>query len=1007
MANAYGIVHQYGEPQSTFDADLAANVLGQKQQQFDANQQKIDQTLAQMGLQASMIKNDDAKKYLSDRVNQVIQETQNLRTSDIGSKDSTRKILSTINTALDDKALKHIGYGQQIEQFQSSVNAAMEEGKYADQNYQDAVQQAGLQEYIQGDVNADLGNLNYNPFVDVNMGLVKKVKDIKASMGEQFEEVINAEGVVEKVKINNLTDAQWQQVLPRYVDDQMKTQIEIEGRARFGWNKENVVRYAEQAIDSKIEPLKKGIEKRKSLLQTDGEYSEFQKKQLKDEIATAQRKIEAFESQKLNQDYDMTTLGGSLVMEDLINTTASIVGNDPSIERDYSEVGKTSNKANAQNALGIGLPSNVKVSNAALTDIQKVSEQERARQRLDVEKDYVSLTNEAIQKIKNPEMKQRVESRAKEIQEEYNLNLKEARAKAYTENAKTINTQEALEYLKRIEEAQIEYNQKVKTDEKAYQNALTQKAWKNNDVYKSFNEKGLTDRTKVVLEDGTEIHSRDYLQSQGIESFEDYQEWIETEDAIDFKSQVTGQNLLSDVNTGVALGISSIGYALDTLDAVNKFDEEDYHNVKSFIASTGEDLDLTDLFVFGKYSWNDVKKEFTQASTPEIGEGKRMAILQGDRYTEEELISHLGDATESMYITLNPEAKDTKAYKTLSKLIETGNYQKLSAISSMAGNLVDTSFYNDKTIREAFSRKNIIDEVNNQRAQQQIDINAPMKLTVDGANTPSNMSREQTELQSLSHSSTTLEGKEGKTGFKFDYKLPTEIMVNTANPNQIIITQNETLSKADFDEGTVQRINDRRTAVVSKEEFDSKMPTLYASLDLSKQAGKLNYMEELEIEKDRIAYPKGENKKTIQTYTDFFGNPESVNGVTRDLTINQLRNSLPIDEIGQESQNAYMEGFKNVINNSDRFKIKYEKTGGRQYINIFDKEDDSGDELFSVDVSDRNPNDIMTTLNVAPQKYLSMYLQAAALDIRNNISENRFGISERFERLWEIAVKQR
>ena len=92
MANAYGIVHQYGEPQSTFDSELAISVLQQKQGQFDANQQKIDQTLSQMGLQASMIKNDDARQYLNDRVNKVIQETQNLRTSDIGNRDSTRKI---------------------------------------------------------------------------------------------------------------------------------------------------------------------------------------------------------------------------------------------------------------------------------------------------------------------------------------------------------------------------------------------------------------------------------------------------------------------------------------------------------------------------------------------------------------------------------------------------------------------------------------------------------------------------------------------------------------------------------------------------------------------------------------------------------------------------------------------------------------------------------------------------------------------------------------------------
>lgn len=989
MANAYGIVHQYGEPQSTFDADLAINVLGQKQQQFDANQQKIDQTLAQMGLQASMIENDDAKKYLSDRVNQVIQETQNLRTSDIGSKDSTRKILSTINTALDDKALKHIGYGQEIQQFNASVNAAMEEGKYADQNYQDAVQQAGLQEYIQGDVNADLGNLNYNPFVDVNMGLVKKVKDIKASMGEQFEEVINAEGVVEKVKINNLTDAQWQQVLPRYVDDQMKTQIEIEGRARFGWNKENVVRYAEQAIDSKIEPLKKGIEKRKSLLQTDGEYSEFQKKQLKDEIATAQRKIEAFESQKLNQDYDMTTLGGSLVMEDLINTTASIVGNDPSIERDYSEVKNTSKQAASNNALFDSEGNNIVFSDTKTGELQEITEQTLLTMKDEARKEYLGNINAAYNTLPT-DLKKETEELAQSYREEDpDLSVEDSRYMAFTKKASKANSEDTLNALNTARTSKIKYGKQVKVESESYKNVVAQEIWKDEEIYESVIEKGAFDQTKIVLDNGQEVHSKDYLESQGVKSYQDYLDFLEKPESIDFKGQVLADYALSESNTGATLSVSNLGYALEGGTAV-RFSREDYHNIKSLIAAYGEEMNVTDLLSFNK-------KDITLKSIS--GPGSTAVPDTGvseETLSESHIIEHLGDGIELMKVSLNPEAKNRKAYKALEKRLQSGNYKKQTTfVSSLTSDVVDESFYSDKTIRSKFKRSNVIDRLQQERDKQNTKINTPKKITLQAGRTNSKASNELVAAQTLAASS------DARGRFKVEKDLPMEITINPLDPGEVIIEQMREYSKADYNKGVVDTLRADNRAVVDIAEFANQLPDLYARLDLNEQAGSVSYLSDMEEEREGIAYLQENDRETAKAYINFFqGNPKLANSATKDASLDMIENILP-----EDTREVYSFDFQKAIQNSDKFSVKLKRKGDAQYIKIFSNYDGEKKLLNSIDVSSKPPEELLKTFNVAPQILLTQYFETIAQDIAFNSVNNGGRMSNRFKGFWELIGK--
>lgn len=991
MANAYGIVHQYGEPQSTFDADLAANVLGQKQQQFDANQQKIDQTLAQMGLSASMLKNDGAKEYINDRVNQVIEQTRGMRTSDIGSQATTRKLISTINSALDDKTIKHIGYGQQIEKFQASVAAAQEDGKYADMNYQDAAITAGLQEYMQGDVNSELGSLKYTPYNDNAMGLMKKVKEIKSTMGEEYEDILTADGVVERVKIKNLTDSEWRQVLPKYIDPQMKAQMEIEGRAMFGWSKENVIKYSEKAIDERINPLKKKIERNKNLLNTEGEYSEAKKKKLIGEIATNQKMVDALENKKLEQDYDMTSLGSALVMEDLINTTAAIVGNNPSIERKYD---KNSRQAISNNALLDSEGQGIVMSDTTTDKLEEVTEQTRLRRQNESKQEYLQDINNAFKTLPE-ELRIEAEELAETYREEDSeLSVEDSRYMAFDKKVAKAKSVEALEAHHKLQSSKIKYGKQVKSNTESYKKVVAQELWQEEKIYKSVIEEGVFDQTKIVLDDGSSIHSKDYLERQGVNSYEDWLKFLDKPESSEFKGQVLANYALSDTNRDIRGISSSLGEALGEGGTATRFSREDYHNLKSLMAVYGEEMDITDLLVFNKkdVTLNEI---INITSGLEAFQETPMGVSE-ETLPESHIIKHLGDGIERMKISLNPEAKHTKTYKALEKTLKAKNYRdKPVFLSNLTSNIVDDSFYSDKTIRDTFKRSNVIDRIEKERNAQDVLINTPKKITLQAAKTDGKASNEIMAVQSLAASRDT-------TGnFKLERNLPVEIRINPSDPGQVVIEQMKEYSKADYNKKIVNTLRGENIAIVDISQFAQQLPELYARLDLNEQTGSINYLSDMDEEREGIAYLQENDRESAEAYTKFFqGNTKLANSATKDASLDMLESILP-----EETRDVYSLGFRKAIENSDKFSVSLKTKGDKKYIKIFSTEGENKTLLNSIDMSSKPTEELLRTFNAAPQVFLTQYFETIAQDIAFNSVNNEGRMSNRFKGFWELIEK--
>jgi len=965
MANAYGIVHQYGEPQSTFDSELAISVLQQKQGQFDANQQKIDQTLSQMGLQASMIKNDDARQYLNDRVNKVIQETQSLRTSDIGSRDSTRKIISTISSALDDKAIKHIGYGQQIDNFKSSVQSIMDESpeKYSNINYQDAVNSAGLEEYLNGDADSDLSGLSYTPYVDLNAELVSKVKAAKEIMGSQTIKVEDPEnpGEMLETTYDNLTVGQWIQVMPQMITPQMDKQFEIEGRAMFQWDKAKLIKYKTEAINAEKDVLQKEVDRFENLLKTDELDETFAAKYRKN-VVTLNKSIAELSQEEMNQDYDMTSIGKKLRRSQIMHSVASIAGSDPSQEMSFDKDLAERTSARTMDQLSSNVQGTT-VSDTGTGDLEVLTDVDFRNSAREKEQTYNSSLSAGIATFSEG-LKKETEALTQSYIDD-GLSQTEASFKAFEQKAKQANSAESLNALDQTRRARSQYRMQNEVDKKSYAQA-GQEQWSDNitKIFKSLTEKGMFDQTMIITADGRTIHSKDYLEEKGITTEEGLLAFVKSEEGADLKGQVLADVALSEKNTTLDLSVSNIGSALSGQFA-SRFSKEDLHNIKGLMSNFGEDMDITDLLTIS------IPKSVL---TPEDNENES----NFEEIDEGYLLDHLGDVVEKYRIELNPEAKGTKTYKALQKRLKVNNYgNDVNQVSEGLNTFTDQSFYDDSDIKSIFSRSNIISKVDTLRRENQVQINAPKKFTIDPPLKPSEPSVDWLGINRLRSS------KDSEGFLELDFKMPVEVYKDPKDPNTYIIGQLNIEEKANYDKKKIQSLSAYKEVRVDAVQFRQAMPRLASVIDEQQVAGELNFNANFEDTQSSLSYPKGKDRESVVSYTKFFDfNPDLADLATEDGAAEILRQSLP-----EEQAEMYMEVFEKVFKNSNKFSVKYKKKEGQQYAKIFmkNKKSQGGEEqIGSLDLSGMSQEQVGKTFNVAPQVFLSQYLQIMASDIKRN-----------------------
>lgn len=354
MASAYGIIHDYGEPQSTFDAGLALQALQYKQQKYDANAIKIEQTLNQFGIQMNQLVRPEDREHLYQNVNKLVNSIQGLHGADLGKRGVTQGIIGHISQALDEQTITQLGNSAKIKNYFTSAEEYKEAGEgYSDTNFRFGLDQAGYYDYMNNKTDS-LGTLNYTPFNNV-----QQVYQDRFDKMSQVEEGVTVniptgDGYFVKKTKKGLTEEEIRaNVLNTLTPDQRK-QLQINAWATYGQGDKEAAQAAYQPyLNTKVEKLESKITRLK--LNYEGK-TEAQKAEIDEEVALINSTIEYVKERR----NDTQAIYSFLGMESLTEGLSSIY--KPRVVSEEWSVDTTALKKlesqNKQIASGFGLDLN-------------------------------------------------------------------------------------------------------------------------------------------------------------------------------------------------------------------------------------------------------------------------------------------------------------------------------------------------------------------------------------------------------------------------------------------------------------------------------------------------------------------------------------------------------------------------------------------------------------------------------------------------------------------------
>lgn len=985
MASAYGIVHNYGEPQSNFDPQLAAGVLQYKQQKYDANLMKVEQTLAQLGMSASMMHRDEDKEYFKERISTLVNSIPKLGEVDYSSSASTRAILSQVNQALDEKVIKDLADSKRLRDFSQVVEQAKEDGTYADLNYQDALKNANYEQYMQG---GELGKLSYTPYVDYDAELLKKIKGTKEVIGEYIQDV-DENGEPVRIKVSDMTIAQWEDRIPGLITPQMKAQMQVEGRAMYGWSDEQAQAASKESINESISQIDTKINQYESILSKNNISDSYRERTEKD-LASWKKKKEKL------QDYDFnsvtaSSLGFKLVYDAKIKELAATVGVDPSKtfldpKGTGSKNTRTESKEINQKLKDIGGT----FDTVGLKNQPDITEETLTNRSLALQDQLTPYVNIGIQEAKNTSKDVFDYDKTYKSYIDSGYTKEEAEKESVFDYYEATKNDVLLAQGKEIER-QLDMLNEVK--QKAHDSTFVKMTKEVSDgIFEASYEEVAANRTMVVKEDGTEISSRDYLDELGIDTKEKFNKFVSegSPESKQFLSNIYLDFVLSSTNMNWSGASTSIASALNANGRVSRISKEDLHNVERFLKAGGfDEKDFNDLFdvyegkgvvegLAGEAVNYSVKRVLNLPATFDFTGRNNNFRKLSDREVYD--LANEEKITSDTFISLKKDI-DPK----LKKLIE-GRLKysyKVRATSSLGGglialaaekasNLVDTNFYDDKFIRNNLAYDSEQYKKNYTKSVQEAvrGVLTPKALVINAAVTA--------KSEEASKSIEELRNAAQTKGMVLDANLPTNVMVNPLNSDEVIISQ--TLQKTDFnDKGELENFTAPNQVSISKSNFQNLAPTIYEMADFSKQAGELTFSSEMNEEVTLKGYRNASDVEYINKTTQFFQNPNLTNAAFDVTAKNMLRTSFKSLIQQQPEIEALTEM---AIDNAHKFKVKLKSDrDGNAYAEISVTEDNTptSSSKYKLLHSYQIPTDQLQTatkvFDVTPQVFLTNTLQ--------------------------------
>lgn len=238
MSSYLSSEYKIQQPVSSFNVNLADNVLSTLQGKYDTNKAKIDQTLAVYNNQLRGLRAED-NEYIANRLNEVdsVIEQYKKKNGNLAYNSTTDTILSTVKSLMDDPiikdAVKNKAYFDNYEKQVQELKKKNPE-KYSDINYQDGLEQGNYYKYMKGEAKG-MGNIQYQEYTDVVGGLNKKAEEYTKARGLKEQYLGTEQGTYQTTDKYGVvvTAKEIQNYLYSNIDDKSRTQMQINARAVY------------------------------------------------------------------------------------------------------------------------------------------------------------------------------------------------------------------------------------------------------------------------------------------------------------------------------------------------------------------------------------------------------------------------------------------------------------------------------------------------------------------------------------------------------------------------------------------------------------------------------------------------------------------------------------------------------------------------------------------------------------------------------------------------------
>jgi len=315
---------------------LLFKVMEMTQGKYDANKKQIQDTLDAFGAMQALRPEDN--EYISAKLSDITTQINSLGEVNLAKSSHADTLLSKIKaTARDPFIVSAMQNTAKFRQFQAGVEEIKKKdiNLYDQSNYTDALELAGFDKYMSGESD-EIGNLQYNPYTNVNKVLNEEVAKYAKDAGlEKYIDQQSGEYYFKNVKGERVRKGDIINFIQGRLDPSLKTQLQINARQTYknlGDNEFN------QIIKGKYEQEVVQYERMNAELLAEKEKaSETDRKLYENKIKENQSVIDS-RKEEINRGTFDRNLQYGLYQNDLFNTIASVYGKDNIVDIDYNTI---------------------------------------------------------------------------------------------------------------------------------------------------------------------------------------------------------------------------------------------------------------------------------------------------------------------------------------------------------------------------------------------------------------------------------------------------------------------------------------------------------------------------------------------------------------------------------------------------------------------------------------------------------------------------------------------